>query len=435
MENLKKSELFNMLCAAVMNSTLACLMAFVTHPVAAQQQLKPWKTGYLDIHQIATGRGNAAFAMLPDGTTMLIDAGDLGKRVGRNGTIMPALPNDQKLPAEWISRYIKHFNKSSKNKHVDYVLLTHFHNDHMGGVSEKALKVPGRKYLLSGITQLAELTSIKRIIDRGYPEYSYPSKVAVEKTTTDFGNYLRFIDHQKSHRKIIFERFIPGSNTQFQLQYAPKKYSEFSIRNIYSNGELWTGIADNSRSIFPKIEELDEADFPNENMLSNVIKLSYGKFSYYSGGDVTGVISSGKPMWRDVESQLASVVGKIDVAVLNHHGYTDAMNSTFVKALHASAFVIPVWDFYHPQPETLGRLIDSSIYSQIPDIYATGLVASNRERLGDAAKHIKTPGHVVVRVYPGGNTYQIFVLEAHSEQYEVLYESKMYQSNSVQNET
>jgi hypothetical protein len=33
--------------------------------------MTPWKEGYLDIHQISTGRGNAAFMILPDGTTMV----------------------------------------------------------------------------------------------------------------------------------------------------------------------------------------------------------------------------------------------------------------------------------------------------------------------------------------------------------------------------
>jgi len=37
--------------------------------------LPSWSEGYLDIHHINTGKGEAAFFMLPDGTTMLVDAG------------------------------------------------------------------------------------------------------------------------------------------------------------------------------------------------------------------------------------------------------------------------------------------------------------------------------------------------------------------------
>lgn len=411
--------------------TWLVLCTFSTFKTYSQQKsLAAWKEGYLDIHQIATGRGNSAFAQLPDGTTMLIDAGDLGNRVGLNSIIMPPLPDDSRLPAEWLSRYIKHFTSQSPNKNIDFALLTHFHNDHMGGASEKALQIPGRPYLLSGITQLAEYLPIHQIVDRGYPDYNYPSKEAVAKSTTDFGNYLRFIAFQQEKGITHFARFIPGSAKQFKLLFAPEKFPTFHIRNLYSNGILWTGKGEETRNLFPDIATLAPADYPNENILSNAVKISYGAFSYYSGGDVTGIIGADKPSWRDVESQLAPVVGQVDVALLNHHGYTDAMNSKFVKMLHPNSFVIPVWDFYHPQPETLGRLVDPAVYPIPPDIYATGLVPANKERLAEDAKYIKTPGHVVIRVYPGGSTYQIFVLNSQSEQYEVIYTSKIYQSKT-----
>ena len=43
---------------------------------AVGQVLPPWQTGYLDIHHINTGHGDAAFYIFPDGTTMLLDAGE-----------------------------------------------------------------------------------------------------------------------------------------------------------------------------------------------------------------------------------------------------------------------------------------------------------------------------------------------------------------------
>ena len=63
------------------------------------EYLPEWQAGYLDIHQISTGRGNAAYLIFPDGTTMLLDAGDLGVHSGTQ-EIMKAVPNDSKRPAE-----------------------------------------------------------------------------------------------------------------------------------------------------------------------------------------------------------------------------------------------------------------------------------------------------------------------------------------------
>ena len=99
---------------------------------AATNSLPDWQQGYLDIHQISTGRGDAAFMILPDGTTLLVDAGDLGVFTGKQ-EIMPQVPDDSKRPAEWIARYITHFSAPLKNGGaIDYALLTHYDDDHIG---------------------------------------------------------------------------------------------------------------------------------------------------------------------------------------------------------------------------------------------------------------------------------------------------------------
>ena len=67
---------------------LALVLAFVANslgqsgPFRHGDVLPAWVPGTLDIHQIVTGRGNAAFMMFPDGTTLLLDAGDAGGVLG-----------------------------------------------------------------------------------------------------------------------------------------------------------------------------------------------------------------------------------------------------------------------------------------------------------------------------------------------------------------
>ncbi len=175
---------------------------------SGKEYLPQWQEGYLDIHQIASGRGNSGFAIFPDGTTMLIDAGDLGDRLGLNQEIMPALPNGTKLPGEWISIYIKHFTKPlSRSGKLDYALLTHFHNDHMGSVSAKSIKPAGRDYLLSGITQVAEYLHIDCLVDRGWPSYDYPSRKAIDRSNSGFDNYLRFLAYQQKTKNLNVQSF------------------------------------------------------------------------------------------------------------------------------------------------------------------------------------------------------------------------------------
>ena len=66
--------------------------------------LPPWTPGMLDIHQISTGRGNSALFILPDGTTLLVDAGAAGDGLPETDPH----PNATRTPgAAWIVRYLK----------------------------------------------------------------------------------------------------------------------------------------------------------------------------------------------------------------------------------------------------------------------------------------------------------------------------------------
>ena len=52
-------------------------------------------------------------------------------------------------------------------------------------------------------------------------------------------------------------------------------------------------------------------------------------------------------------------------------------------------------------------------------VFGAGLVESNKYRLGDNGKKIKA-GHIMVRVYEGGGSFQIFVLNDKDEYYEII---------------
>ena len=82
--------------------------------VSAQEYLPKWQEGYMDIHTIATGRGDATFIVMPDGTTLMIDAGDNGKVKDKQH------PDNSKRAGEWQSIYMKHFMKGFKKRKTQY---------------------------------------------------------------------------------------------------------------------------------------------------------------------------------------------------------------------------------------------------------------------------------------------------------------------------
>jgi glyoxylase-like metal-dependent hydrolase (beta-lactamase superfamily II) len=140
-------------------------------PGASATQLAPWQAGHLDIHHIQTGRGNATFAIFPDGTTLLIDAGALADDWARDYELLrlaPAAPDNSRRPGEWIADYIAQFSPSGMTA-LDYAVVTHFHADHYGEVQPSS--PPSR------LADVAETWPVRMLIDRDYPDYSFPVRL------------------------------------------------------------------------------------------------------------------------------------------------------------------------------------------------------------------------------------------------------------------
>ena len=377
----------------------------------SRPQLPDWEEGFLDIHHISTGQGDAAYIICPDGTTMMIDTGDLGGPSTSRPpeTMMPLVPDSSKSPGEWIAEYIRHFSKplGQSRLMVDYVFLTHFHSDHIGTKRHDTPIVNG--YALSGISMLAEHVALGKIVDRGFPNYDFPSREAAKQGNPEFfDDYLKFVDYQQKARNTVFEGFDVGNDSQFALKRNPQKFENFRIRNLYINGEIWTGQGKEKETLIPRSAN------PDENTCSGAIELSYGNFRYFSGGDIPGF---GK---RDVETALSKLLGKTNVLTLNHHGYRDAINAAFLAKLRPQVMVVPVWDNHHPHIETFARLIDTNIYPDQRTLYPTGMFPGLKNNLGDGVNAFKPDGHVVIRVGKEGKNYTVFVLNATSKNYEII---------------
>lgn len=379
-------------------------------PSIEKAYVEDWQEGYLDIHQISTGRGNVAWMIMPDGTTMLVDMGDLGTD-NYQQEIMNPRPSASKSPAEWVAQYIENFSKPlEKGTKTDYAFITHFHGDHIGSFDNTAISRPGMAYKLHGITHLAELVDIDKIVDRGWPDYNYPSAEQVSSSNGGLGNYTSFMKLRNDNGKTN-EQFVVGSDTQFPLKYDPDSYPEFSVRNVAGNLDVWTGTGTGTSHM--------SFSTTDENEFSCAIRISYGDFSWYTGGDIKSSLT---------EDAVAKACGPTDVVVCNHHAYKDAMHNSFVRQMQAKAYVIPVWDYYHPEAEPLRWMLSTDLYPGDRMVFAAGLVENNRIRLGENGEKIKPAGHIMVRVYEGGGTWQVFVLNDSGTDYEIIYKTDILQS-------
>ena len=380
--------------------------------------LEDWQEGYLDIHHIATNRGDATFLIAPDGTTMLIDAGDAGTSWGTSGG--PIIPDDSKTPGEWIAAYINHFTRPlPAPSTLDYLWLTHFHGDHMG-TGAAATQSSAAGYRLSGVTMVGEHVTIRKIVDRAWPTYDIPSSKAVMETAnSDFMNYyLSFVEYQTTKKGATAERFDVGSDSQFTLTHNASAYPTFSVRNLCVNGEVWTGSGTDSQKAYTDLSKFDE------NALSGAVKISYGPFSYFAGGDLGGGtdFSQYASAERDLETPVSKVCGKVTVLKANHHGCGDTTNAEFLRSLQPQAIIILAAHVLHPYGSTLARILDPLAWKANAELYITSDLC--KKKLGTLYNNFKPYGHVVVRVYDGGSKYRIFVLDPFAGDYPVKYASE-----------
>jgi hypothetical protein len=87
---------------------------------------------------------------------------------------------------------------------------------------------------------------------------------------------------------------------------------------------------------------------------------------------------------------------------------TDSM----LAAARARVFVIPSWAPSHPAPDTLKRIMNSRYPPSRRDVFVTDLRPSAKIVIGQRATQLSgPPGHIVIRVEPGGEHYSVYVLD------------------------
>jgi beta-lactamase superfamily II metal-dependent hydrolase len=375
-----------------------CLLLLYAVAGAAQtagDPLPPWREGYLDIHFIQTGYGDAALLIFPDGTSLQVDAG--GGAPAGTWRGVPPRPDASRPAGEWLARYAKRVLPNGGEGAIDYAYVTHLHDDHMASYPE-----------------LVKHIGVKKFLDRAWPDYDYPVAASEDSAAV---YYIQFVKAGVAAGQFTAERLAPGRRDQITLQRDPNAYPNFEVRIIAANGEVWTGIAENTRRRFPEnYRQLPRENWPNENQSSAAIRISYGAFDFFTGGDMPGMPKPWAPVWHDVETPVAKAVGPVEAAAVNHHGNRDSANAFFVSTLRPKLWVMQVWSSDHPGHDVLERLLAKQLYPDDRLVFATGMAQSNREVIGPMIDQLASAdGHIVIRVEPGGARYEAIVVDASNE--------------------
>lgn len=373
--------------------------------------LQPWRPGQLDIHHIATGRGDCSLIVMPDGTSLMIDAGAMYQPPPMD---LALRPSEARRPGEWMARYAARRLNETRRTGLDYLLVTHIHPDHLGDVAPGLPRARDGEYRLTGVSDVAAALPIGVILDRGFPDYDWPAP----QTAPFAQNYIAFIRARMAAGGKV-ARFQAGRGDQIGLAHDAAAFPSFTIRNLAANGAAWTGAGDHAATLLPA--SLKPEDVPDENVFSCALRIGHGAFRYFLAGDLTSNTLDGELPWRDVASPAAEACGPVDVAVAPHHGLFDSSSARLVRALRPRIWLIDAWHVSHPGTTTLERLFSTRLYPGPRDVLATGL--SDADALVNARltnRFASHAGHVVVRVAADGVSYRVVVTDNRDERDRVV---------------
>jgi competence protein ComEC len=235
--------------------------------------------GKLQIYFVDVEGGQATLFVTPEKQSLLIDTGWAGHDY-RDADRIAAVAH-----------------KAGLSK-IDFVLITHYHADHVGGVPQLVARIP-----------------VGTFIDHG------PNR---ELTPEVNANYSEFINTIATNpiKEIIAK---PGQTLPIR---------GLDVHVISADGNLIAQPLPGAGSPNPfcKSSEVKPAD-TTENSRSLGVEITFGKLKILDLGDLT---------W-DKEMQLmcpANKLGSVDILVVSHHGWYQSSSPALVEAIHSRVAIM-----------------------------------------------------------------------------------------------
>jgi competence protein ComEC len=277
------------------------VVALVARPAAAQRST-------LDIYFIDVEGGQATLVVTPSGETLLVDTG-----FPSNGTFA-SVPGDPHNARD--ANRILAAARAAGVKRIDYLLITHFHADHVGAVPE-----------------LTQLIPISTFIDHDTP--ATDAEQRVPGTQAAFDAYARVRAKGKHLAPKPGDR-IPLRGVETVVVSAAGATIEKPLAGAGAANPACAATA-------PPAQE------PSENPRSTGVLLRFGRFSFLDVGDL-----SGAPLFALVCPN--NLIGPTDLYLVAHHGGADAGDRATFAAFAPRVAVLNNGEKKGGAPEVLAAL-------------------------------------------------------------------------------
>ena len=369
-----------------------------------------WNPGEMDIHFIHTGVGEQTFFIFPDGTTMLLDCGFVKDRKPGYAEAIPPRPSGERTGGEWVARYI---SRLTDRREIDYVAVTHWHDDHVLGLPDVA----------------------KGFRFRNWTDHQFPlmGQHACGPDTNALRFAREFLPDARA-KGMKASPFEVGARGQFELlndRFA-RRYRDFEIRNLAANCVIWDGRDGRIDCATPHVRAIGKDEIA-ENQLSASMRIRYGAFTYYTGGDTERELVGADGKTFDWEGRVGAAAGPADVCKTNHHAYWNAMHAPFVKEIRARVYLSSVWSPNQVNDRNLPIIASRDLYPGERTIYHGFMPYGKETELAGKpylADLSPAQGHAVVKVAPGGETYEVYTLTTADESMTVL-DCRTYRSRNA----
>jgi beta-lactamase superfamily II metal-dependent hydrolase len=379
-----------------------------------------WRQNELNVYWLDVEQGDSQLLVGPTGKTLLIDLGETAWNSTGAGTKATAV----------ASRIRAICGVASGPVHLDYVMASHHHLDHIGYASNPNDTSTVGNGLYRLLTPGGENFTVGTLIDRDGGTWRDTNAdgdcdVGTSAAPSDEIEWHNAGTTSQTGRRWICWLYGPaGQADRANIQ---GRVTRLTNSGPWPSLDLGPGVTAaivqaNAKGVMQADgttpvsgDHTTAATPPSENDYSIGLKVTYGRFEYATAGDTDGeyATSGHGYTYNDVEASIIGPFGNVETIRVNHHGSQHSSSSPYVTALAPeTAFISCGANSYgHPGNRVLDAL--RAVANQRgtgADVYLANNPCDPTQGDGSATNYAGTlngNGDVVLRTTGSGTGYDV----------------------------